>query len=121
MNDRYIPSSDSVPPRGQGNGIQLPMGQRTLTTDLSGDFSLPDYQPEIKRLLRIIASPSPPERYVSGGNMDLDGALDYFVLYMGNDAKLYCAPLSSDYGFSVALNNIVHFHFSFSFKIIFIN
>jgi len=77
--------------------IQVPLGEQTLTTEVAGDFSLPDYQPEIKRLLRIGVSVLPPNRYAGNGSMDLGGTLDYYVLYMGNDNGLYCAPLSADY------------------------
>ena len=82
-------------------GIQLPLCEKTVTTDTGGDFSLPDYQPEIKRLLRIGVSVLPPARYAGNGSMDLGGTIDYFVMYMGNDDQLYCAPLSSEYRFTV--------------------
>lgn len=77
--------------------IQVPLGEQMLTTEVVGDFSLPDYQPEIKRLLRIGVSVLPPNRYAGNGTMDLGGTLDYYVLYTGNDNGLYCAPLSADY------------------------
>ncbi len=85
------------------SGVCFPSVHRIWNTELSGDFSLPDYQPEIKRLLRITTQISPPEHYVSGDSMELDGTLDYFVLYMGNDNRLYCAPLSSDYHVALSL------------------
>ncbi len=77
--------------------IQVPLGEQMLTTEVVGDFSLPDYQPEIKRLLRIGVSVLPPNRYAGNGSVDLGGTLDYYVLYTGNDNGLYCAPLSADY------------------------
>ena len=85
--------------------VCFPSVHRVWNTELSGDFSLPDYQPEIKRLLRITTQVSPPEHYISGDSMDLDGTLDYFVLYMGNDNRLYCAPLSSDYHLTLSLSD----------------
>ncbi len=106
MNDRYnhpSPAPEGAVGAGQGAELQLPVCKRVLTTDLVGDFSLPDYQPEIKRLLRIIPSITPPERYISGDSVDLDGVVDYFVLYMGNDNGLYCAPLSTDYRLTLPL------------------
>ncbi len=87
------------------SGVCFPSVHRIWSTELSGDFSLPDYQPEIKRLLRITAQVSSPEHYISGDTMDLDGTLDYFVLYMGNDNRLYCAPLSSDYHLTLSLSD----------------
>ena len=107
MNDDYImtPPSDATrtPVAAESYGVQLPICQRILTTELSGDFSLPDYQPEIKRLLRIGASITPPNGYFSGDSLSMEGLLDYFALYMGNDNRLYCAPLSADYRFDLSL------------------
>ena len=105
MNQNF--SSDqatSFPDSADLSGVYFPSAHRTWSSELSGDFSLPDYQPEIKRLLRITVQVSPPEHYISGDSMDLDGTLDYFALYMGNDNRLYCAPLSTDYHLSLPLS-----------------
>jgi len=110
MNDAYYlnapdPTRDShnLNPTGE---ICLPLCHRTLTQDLVGDFSLPDYQPEIKRLLRITAHPAPPETFSSGDALEMEGRIDYFVLYMGNDNQLYCAPLSSEYRMTLPMTDI---------------
>lgn len=83
--------------------IQLPICHKVVNHDISGDFSLPDYQPEIKRLLRIGTSILPPERYATRDSLELNGTMDYFVLYTGNDDQLYCAPLTTDYQINVPL------------------
>ncbi len=77
--------------------MQVPILDRTLTTELVGDYSLPDYQPEIKRLLRIGTNVLPPNRFAGSDGMELNGMLDYYVLYMGHDNGIYCAPLSAEY------------------------
>ncbi len=82
--------------------VQVPLLNRELSTEVSGDFSLPDYQPEIKRLLRIRAVALPPTGTADSGSMELSGTLDYFVLYMGHDNALYCAPLSTEYQLEIA-------------------
>ncbi len=70
---------------------------RTLTQDIHEDISLPDYQPEIKRLLRITATVQPPTRYIGGGNIEFSGNVDFNILYAGEDGALYCFPASADY------------------------
>lgn len=77
--------------------VQVPLCDNTPETEVVGDFSLPDYQPEIKRLLRIGAVPQPPDRMAGGDGMEMSGRLDYFVLYTGHDDRLYCAPLTTEY------------------------
>lgn len=76
-------------------GVQLPYPLRHITTEVIGDFTLPDYQPEIKKLLRIGVNLLPPDPNRSGG--DLMGTMDYYVLYVGQDSGVYCAPLSTEY------------------------
>lgn len=79
---------------GRGT-VQLPFPARSMTAEVTGDFTLPDYQPEIKRLLRIGVNLLPPDPRQSGG--DLTGTMDYSVLYVGADGGVYCAPLSTEY------------------------
>ncbi len=77
--------------------VQVPILDKVLTTEVSGDYSLPDYQPEIKRLLRIGVNVLPPNRFAGSNGTELGGTMDYYVLYMGHDGGIYCAPLSAEY------------------------
>ncbi|MBQ8416127.1 MAG: DUF3794 domain-containing protein [Clostridia bacterium] len=81
--------------------VQAVLCDRTVMTDLSTDFSLPDYQPEIKRLLRVHATVSPPDKYVGAANAEFSGSVDYSILYAANDGGLYCATQAGEYQFSV--------------------
>lgn len=87
-----------------GGYIQLPICDKTVTTELSDDFTLPDYQPEIKRLLKVTAKVMPPSRYISDRQAEFAGGIDYYVLYVGSDNCLYCAPISAEYKVDVPLD-----------------
>ena len=50
--------------------MQAPLGERQMVTELSEDIELPDYQPEIKRLLRVKAKESPADSYIGAGNVE---------------------------------------------------
>ena len=95
MDDFYTPSTKGV--GGDVLRLQLPICDRIVTSEVAGDFSLPDYQPEIKRLLRITTNVLPPNRFAGSSGTELGGTLDYYVLYMGHDGGVYCAPLSAEY------------------------
>ncbi len=84
----------------EGIRVQAPLTDRQILTELSCDFSLPDYQPEIKRLLRVRATATPPDKYIGAGSAEFSGHVDYSILYAGNDGALYCATHSDDYSFS---------------------
>ena len=79
--------------------VQLSFPLRHMTAEVAGDFTLPDYQPEIKRLLRIGVNLLPPDPHADSG--DLTGTMDYYVLYVGQDGGVYCAPLSTEYRLEV--------------------
>ncbi len=101
MND-FAASADILNARPS---IQVPLTERSVTVDLSGDFSLPDYQPEIKRLLRIGVGILPPTCSPDAGGSEIGGTLDYYVLYMGHDNALWCAPLSTEYRTTIPMDD----------------
>lgn len=92
--DNYIKEN-----RG-GIRVQAPICDRQIVSELSADFSLPDYQPEIKRLLRVSATVMPADRYIGAGNAEFSGTVDYNVLYAGNDGALYCTTQTGEYQFT---------------------
>ena len=80
--------------------MQAPLGERQIVTELSEDIELPDYQPEIKRLLRVEANVSPAEVYIGAGNVECTGTVDYSILYSGADGMLWCATPSGAYRYT---------------------
>ncbi len=84
-------------------GLTYPLCEKSLGIEVSGDFTLPDYQNEIRRVLHVFANVLPPAKYVSGGSVEFSGTVDYQMLYIGGDGGLYSVPLSSDYSFSVPI------------------
>ncbi|MBQ1229871.1 MAG: hypothetical protein IIX80_02445 [Clostridia bacterium] len=87
--------------RGPKWTAQAPLCDRQIVTELSSDISLPDYQPEIKRLLRVCVTASPVDKYVGSGSAELSGSVDYSILYAGNDGELYCANQTQEYHLTV--------------------
>ena len=83
--------------------MQAEMGERVVVSELAEEFSLPDYQPEMKRLLRVRATVMPPDRYIGAGQAECSGRIDYSILYTGNDGAMYCTNQSGEYAFSAPL------------------
>lgn len=87
-----------------GNGgawAQCVLCERQTAVELAGDYSLPDYQPEIKRLLRVKATVMPPDSYVGAGSAEFSGVIHYSILYAGNDGALYSVNQSDEYRFAI--------------------
>ena len=72
-------------------------------SDAGGDFTLPDYMPEIKRLLYVSASALPEGKFLGGGVLELDGVMSYNAVYVGDDDSLNAAPLNIEYSADTAL------------------
>ncbi len=84
--------------------FRMPLCDRIITAEVSNDYTLPDYQPEIRRILRVGASILPPAKYIEGNSVEFNGTIDYHMLYIGADGGLYTAPLSAEYSFNAPLD-----------------
>ena len=82
---------------------QSPVSQKSSFVELSSDFSLPDYQPEIRRLLSTRVNVLPPSEYIGNDNAEFSGEIIYRILYTGNDGGLYSASMTDTYTFSSPL------------------
>lgn len=72
---------------------------RTVTVEMTDEFTLPDYQPEIRKLHKICTHILPPEVFVTadGQKVTVTGAVEYSVLYSDADGELCLSSISSDY------------------------
>ena len=72
-------------------------------TESSGDFSLPDYMPQIAKMLKVEARIIPSGKYIGSDRAEFSGSVVYSVLYTGEDGVPSYTNLSSDYEYSVPL------------------
>ncbi len=75
--------------------------RKNLTTELSSDYTLPDYLPEIRKMLGICVNLSPISRYIGNTGTEFSGRADYDIIYVGGDGNLASAPLGTDFTFEV--------------------
>ena len=86
-----------------GMRVQRSVCDKQIVTDVTSEISLPDYCPEVKRLLRVRATVMPPEKYLGASGAQFSGKVEYSVLYAGNDGKLYSLSHADEYRFEVPL------------------
>ncbi len=86
--------------------MQTVITDRPLTVELSEDFSLPDYQPEMKRLQRVKVTAMPPDIYIGSSGAECSGTVDYSILYSGNDGALYHTAQSGNYRFTIPMESV---------------
>lgn len=83
------------------NTYQKECGVEGLASESGTDYTLPDYQGEVKKLLSTKARLIPSGRFVDGAAAQFAGVIAYDVLYADEEGKLTCAAFTSDYDFSV--------------------
>lgn len=80
-----------------GNRAPIRLCRDNFWCDLSGDFVLPEYLPEIRKLLRVNARVCQPSKYLSAAAVKLSGMLEYSILYVGADGAIYSFDFPSEY------------------------
>ena len=89
-----------------GGYFTVPLYERNFGSEVSGDFTLPDYYTEIRRILCVTPTVLPPAKYVGDNTAEFNGVVDYTVTYVGGDGEIYSIPLSSDYSFNVPIDKV---------------
>ena len=89
-----------------GGYFTVPLYERSFASEVSGDFTLPDYYTEIRRILCVTPTVLPAAKYVGDNTAEFNGVVDYTVTYVGGDGEIYSIPLSSDYSFNVPLDKV---------------
>ncbi len=77
---------------------------RTVSLEVGTELTLPEHQPEARRILWVRERVLPAAKYVSASGVECNGNIDYTVLYVGADGGLYSAELSAEYETSVPMD-----------------
>lgn len=72
------------------------MNQSTLT-EAGEEFVLPDYYPEVRRVVSALCRVLPEAWYDNGDSVEQGGVVAFTVLYLGDDGSLTAAPLTTDF------------------------
>ncbi len=64
-------------------------------SEISGEFSFPDYLPDVRRVLRVTAAPHITGKYMNGERLELEGEISMTLLYCSEESTVcaFCAAL----------------------------
>ncbi len=62
-----------------------------------GEYSLPDYHTDIKKILLTKARAVPAGKFVSDGSVELTGAVNYDIVYLDSENRVTGCSFASDY------------------------
>ena len=87
--------------RSQARNLTRISDDTQTNHEVSEEFSLPDYVPEIRKLLLIRAQALPESKYISESSspksLEIGGTVTYSIIYTSEDGSLCALPLSSAY------------------------
>ncbi len=81
--------------------LQRELGGDIVICEAAGEYTLPDYEPEIRKILHIRAAVLPSGKYLSGRSAEFSGAVAHDVLYADAEGKLASVRLHAEYAFSL--------------------
>ena len=81
--------------------ISVPICQRVVNCDVSEDIIIPEGSSEVRKIIALRENILSPAKFVGARSVDFSGSVDYTLIYVGADGKLYSLPISSEYSFSL--------------------
>ena len=67
------------------------------------DYSMPQYYPEVRKIVSATASVLPDTKFLSGNSLEFGGNVSFNVLYIGEDSSLTSLVCTTDYSEKVTL------------------
>lgn len=83
-----------------GANIQSDLSGENVFCECTGEFTLPDYLPEIRKIIRIDGKAIPSGKFLSSSKAEFAGIVAYTIIYSGAEGELASCSLSCDYEFS---------------------
>ncbi len=65
--------------------------------EVTGEYTLPEYLPEVKRVLRVDLCLFPDGQYTRDGMVACGGRIRYYILYTAKDGSLSCGMVEGEY------------------------
>lgn len=85
------------------DNITTQLCEKTMSGDFTTELSMPDYEPEIRRLLRVEVTLTPPLGFADSNRLGIGGDIIYNIVYAGADGELYSVDTSEKYELTEAL------------------
>lgn len=69
----------------------------SMRCESMGEYTLPDYMPEVRRVVRLDTAAAIQGMYARGEGVEVGGECRYALLYQGEDGRLVSAPLDGTF------------------------
>ncbi len=76
----------------------------TSAVECGGECTMPDYYPQIRKIVSCSAVALPDSKFISGNTLEYGGTMAFTVLYIGDDGALVSFPYATEYSGKEALS-----------------
>ena len=76
-----------------------------VISESSGEYTLPDYNTDVKRLLSINARAVPSSSFMDGETLECVGVVAYDIIYLDSENNLTHCEFTTDYELRVKCNS----------------
>ena len=90
---------------GTKNCVVTRIFEETTTKEVTAEYNLPDYLPDVTRILCTDAKLCRAGKYINGSILEYDGEIKFSVIYGTSDGVVKCAEFSSDYDGSMSIGD----------------
>ncbi len=85
--------------------ITMPMCEKLVNYETSGDVALPEYLPEIRKILNVSGKIQSPSKYVNGTMVECSGVIDCKLFFLGADGNIFSTSFPLEYEFRTAIDD----------------
>lgn len=87
-----------------GHTVLTKAYEGSAAKEISADYNLPDYLPDINRLLKVSAKLAESSKYLSGDMLEYDGKVKFYIIYATSDGKIKSADFDADFSGNTAVS-----------------
>ncbi len=78
----------------------------TQNSEISGEFTLPDYLPDVRRILRLTSGPRITGKFMNGERLELEGEVSMTLLYLSEDNTVCAFSAVLPFSHSTAISGL---------------
>lgn len=87
-----------------GHSVLIKTFEGAGTKEVSTEYNLPDYLPDINRLLKVSAKIGESSKYLSADMLEYDGKLKFYIVYATSDGNIRSAEFGTDFSGETAVS-----------------
>ena len=87
-----------------GHSVLSKTFEGATTKEVSTEYNLPDYLPDINRLLKESAKIGESSKYLSADMLEYDGKIKFYIVYATSDGNIRSAEFDTDFSGEMAVS-----------------